>query len=297
LRLPSIALLTHLRQGLHGGYFLAAIAEHFWKPAGVQVLVQQGLRDPPPADLAILHIDLTVVPQDYIVLGARYPRTLNGRAVDISKRRVSENLLSEEDDYDGPVIVKSDLNHGGVSERQLRGAARGRLGRALHQLLERNRGGTGGRGYRIFERREQVPRRLWRDRRLVIEPLYLERVGRLYAMNQWFFLGDVDIVSPLLAPTPLVAMASVAERLPLHSEVPEALRRRRAELGFDYGKFDYIVHEGRPRLLDANRTPHLDSDSPLIPRIQAICGALAGGLESCLAAAKGDDSESAELPQ
>jgi hypothetical protein len=101
-------------------------------------------------------------------------------------------------------------------------------------------------------------------------------------MNQWFFLGDADIVSTLLAPTPLVAMASVAERLPLHSDVPEELRRRRAELGFDYGKFDYIVHEGRPRLLDANRTPHLDSDSPFMPRIQAICGALAKGLESCL---------------
>jgi len=29
----------------------------------------------------------------------------------------------------------------------------------------------------------------------------------------------------------------------------------RRKLGFDYGKFDFVVHEGRAVLLDANKTP------------------------------------------
>jgi hypothetical protein len=278
---PAVALLTHQQQGLDEGYFLAAIAEHFWKPAGVRVALQQGLRSPPVADLAILHVDLTVVPQEYLDLGNRYRRTLNGGVADISKRKVSKALLRENDDYDGPVIVKSDLNHGGFSEYQLRRAGQGRWGRLADALVGR-RAGQGGRRYRLFERREQVPHRLWRNPEYVVEPLYTQRVGALYAMNQWFFLGEAEIVSTLLAPTPLVAMASVTERLPLHGEVPEELRQRRKELGFDYGKFDYIVVDDSPRLIDANRTPHLAGDPPLMPRIQAICGALAKGLESCL---------------
>ena len=35
----------------------------------------------------------------------------------------------------------------------------------------------------------------------------------------------------------------------------EALRAERERLGFDYGKFDYVIHRGTPVLLDANRTP------------------------------------------
>ena len=28
----------------------------------------------------------------------------------------------------------------------------------------------------------------------------------------------------------------------------------REQMGFDYGKFDYVIHEGKPILLDANKT-------------------------------------------
>ena len=37
--------------------------------------------------------------------------------------------------------------------------------------------------------------------------------------------------------------------------VPEVLRAERERLGFDFGKFDFVVHEGEVVLLDANRTP------------------------------------------
>ncbi|HEX2879540.1 MAG TPA: hypothetical protein VHO25_08375, partial [Polyangiaceae bacterium] len=34
---------------------------------------------------------------------------------------------------------------------------------------------------------------------------------------------------------------------------PEIVKRKE-ELGFDIGKFDYVMHEGRPVLLDTNKT-------------------------------------------
>jgi hypothetical protein len=37
--------------------------------------------------------------------------------------------------------------------------------------------------------------------------------------------------------------------------VPDELRQRRHELGFNYGKFDFVLHQGKAILLDANKTP------------------------------------------
>jgi hypothetical protein len=248
--------------------------------------VQQGCRDAPSADLAILHVDLTRTPADYRALAAGYSATVNGEVHDISKRRVSDCLLGEGDDYDGPVIVKSDLNHGGMSERNLRRAAGGAWRAKLADLAERWptpwRSGPLQGDYRLFERRQQVPRWVWRHPGLVVEPFYVERRGPLFALNQWLFLGEAGIVSTLLAPTPLVKMVSVTAAVPLHDEVPEAIRRRRRELGFDYGKFDYVIHDGEARLLDANATPHRGPDAAYEARVQECIGIMASGLEGWL---------------
>lgn len=279
---PRLAVLTHLRQGLDDGYFLAGMIRGWWRPAGIEVLLHQGTAAPPPADLAVLHVDLTRVPAAYLALAAGYPRCLNGRVGDISKRRVSAARLAEGDDYDGPVIVKSDLNHGGASERALRRAAAGGWRAALDRLAERLplpwRGPAQGR-YRVFERREQLPAWVWRRPELIVEPLYVERRDGLFALNQWYCLGEAEIVSTLLASGPLVKIANVVRRLPLHREVPEALRARRAELGIDYAKIDYIVQDGRPRVIDVNTAPHMGPDRLEHPRMAEVCATLAAGLE------------------
>lgn len=285
----TIALLTHLRQGLDGGYFLAAIAR-LWQAEGHRVRLHQGCGEPPPADLAILHVDLTHLPPSYRALGARYPRTLNGGVADISKRRIGQELLAGDSDYDGPVIVKSDLNHGGASERRLLRAERGAGRAALASLRERWptpwRAGPQQGDYRLYERREQVPRWVWRHPALVVEPLYVERRGGDYALNMWFFLGEAEVVSTLLAPSPLVKMASVTGSLALHRDVPPEVRQQRRDLGFDYGKFDYVVHEARGRLIDANATPHRGPDGAYAERVATCLAILAGGLESAVAAGR-----------
>ena len=55
------------------------------------------------------------------------------------------------------------------------------------------------------------PAWVWRARGLVVQPLYVERRGDLFAMNQWYFLGDHECVSTLLSRSPVVKIANVAE--------------------------------------------------------------------------------------
>ena len=276
----SLAILTHAEQGLDPGYFLAAIADAVWRPAGRTVLLHQGLRAPPPAEAGLLHIDLTRVPADYVALAAGYPRTLNGGVTDISKRRVADGLVAPGDGYDGPVIVKTDLNHGGLPERRLR---RGLLAALRDRLPGRWSGRPPGGAYRVYGHAALVPAWVWRRPELVVQRFLAERHGSHYALHQWFFLGQASVVSTLLGGEPLVKWQTRRGNWPLHDAVPEELRRRRIELGFDYGKFDYVVQDGRAWLLDANTTPHLGGHPPWTERQLTVLRTLGGGLDSLTA--------------
>jgi hypothetical protein len=283
----DLVILTHERQGLDAGYSLAAIADHCWRPAGLKVRVHQGTSPPPPGRAGILHVDLTVVPPGYLDLARHYPRLLNGRVADISKRRVAEGLVNPGDGYDGPVVVKTDLNHAGKAELALCGAGKSRLRRTLAAAALRLPGRWTGRlprgEYQTFSRASAVPGWIWRQPGLVVQRLFEERRQGLFALNQWYFLGDADVVSTLLAPVPFVNMETVVHRLPLHDEVPDGLRERRRALGFDYGKFDYVVEGGRAWLLDANKTPHLAGDPPTLECMMTVHRRLASGLDAFLA--------------
>jgi hypothetical protein len=285
-RTATIAILTHALQELRPGTTIARIAHEHWVPKGHRIVIHRGLENPPPADVAIQHVDLTKVPPAYLDLARHYPRMINAAVDDISKKRVSAELLCRDSAYAGPVMVKTDLNHAGMPERMLRREMRGAKG-ALLRLIERAApctwfGHLPNDQYVVFEHKDAVPGWVWRARGLVVQPLYMERRGDLFALNQWYFLGDRDCVSTLLSRAPVVKIANVAGFVPLHREVPDEIRRRREELAFDYGKFDYVIVDGRPMLLDANRTPDEGPAFPTIPRIADICAALAPALAQFL---------------
>jgi len=285
-RSATIAILTHADQGLVAGTTMARIAAEHWSPAGHRVLVHRGLGSPPPADLAILHVGFTVVPEPYLSIAVRYPRTINAGIGNTLKRRVCTDLLHPDDTYDGPVIVKTDLNHGGKPEWRQRVRRANLPAKAWLKLQEclppHWFGRLNGNKYPVLPHKRDVPDWIWRSPDLVVQPLHAERRGELYAMHQWYFLGDQDCVSTFLGREPVVKLANVVERLPLHEDVPDALRERRAELKFDYGKFDFVIVDGKPILLDANSTPNEGTEFPTPPRVVAICGALAGGLDGFL---------------
>jgi hypothetical protein len=276
-----IVFLTHAAQGLDPDSTILRIALQHWEPKGHRLVVHRGTGTPPGGDLAIQHVDLTRLPPGYAELATNFPITINGAVHDISKRRISSGLVVRGQDVDGPVIVKTDFNHAGLRERQLETA----VARLREHVLRRFPGSWTGRlprdRYMVFDHVDQVPPWVWQNPGLVVQRLFVERHGPYFALHQWYFLGDRDCVSTFLSRDPLVKLATVVKRLPLHTEVPVAIRRQREALKFDYGKFDFIKHQDGPVLIDANRTPN-EGPSPRIERVDAICATLAGGIAGFL---------------
>ncbi|MEZ6002120.1 hypothetical protein [Hyphomonas sp.] len=72
---------------------------------------------------------------------------------------------------------------------------------------------------------------------------------------------------------------ATTQRHEFFSDIPEELRVIREQMGFDYGKFDYVEHDGKAFLLDANKTPSYGhSDTTDSPRVRS----LAEGIEAYL---------------
>lgn len=263
-----------------------------WEKRGFRVVTLRGTHSRPPAELLIPHIDLTVTPPDYAAMYAGYPCVLNRRVLDISKSSFSANLLNRDDAYDGPVIVKTDGNYGGLPERRL--ARRGRkslatrLIRPLTKLADKFRSGLRWRDlehltpdqYPVFESLAQVPPEVFDNPSLVVEKFLAERDGAAYCLRYYGFLGDRETSLRFLSHNPIAKGANIyhVEECP----VPEELRELRRRLGFDFGKFDYVLRDGRAVLFDVNRTP----SSTVLRRFglyDAVTRHLAGGIDALLA--------------
>jgi hypothetical protein len=268
--LARIVIIRHAeeRPGDFHRFMLHAVGE-LWKEAGHKVLVHYGCDDLPDADLAILHVNHSVVPQEYVDAVKRYPRSLNGDAVDIRKRTVSRNLLSRGDDWDGPVIVKTDLNYSGFPEW-----------RAAKWAYDRGEGGPVGpppRPYRLFQSVREVPERVWDKPAMVVERFLPEFDGEHYYLRVYLFLGDRGRSRRSRSLKRIIKGHNIIDVDQTPLEIPEFIVAERERLGFDFGKFDYVIHDGEPILLDANRTPghRAGSHRPYVAD-------LAGGLPSVL---------------
>jgi hypothetical protein len=271
--MATIVILEHAQQrDLRLPYLVYGLAER-WRNAGHRVLVHHGLEEPPAGDLAIVNIDLTVIPEAYRALYARYPKVLNGAVLDVSKRRYSVDLLDRYSDWLGPVIVKTDANFGGRPEALLRSEAA--AAGAACDIPE----GPVAEGYPIYRTLRDVPERVWRVPGLVVERFLPERDSRGdYYLRVWMFLGDRDRSTRWRASGPVVKAENMLERVP--TEVPDELRAWRARLGFDFGKFDFVRHGERWVLLDVNRTP---AYPPWVPgAADPVLDTLAPGLRSYL---------------
>jgi hypothetical protein len=281
-----IAVLTHAAEDFHSSYYLLRYLIDMWGKAGIDAVVLRGTARYEEAEALILHVDLTVIPDDYLAFSRRYPLVINGRVRDISKRRVSTNLVGIRDAYDGPVIVKTDRNFGGVPERGLpsrgpwRRLSRGLCGRLPWSVTGRLQPGD----YPVYPSRRSVPLAVWLNPRLVVEKFIPEREGSYYALRQWVFLGDRGISQRILSREPVIKSSNVAHR-ERDVPVPEGMRALRKRMGFDYGKFDYVVYDGEPALLDANRTPGVYGHSPS-PRLRDSLEEFAKGLYALIGPAR-----------
>lgn len=225
------------------------------------------------SSMAILHVNATVISPEYVEFAAGFDRCINGTVTDISKRSLSTVLA--EPDWPGEVFVKSNLNYGGRPEVRLNRTARS------EGLPEPFPGAVVMDGYRVLPTLDHVPAAQRSDPQLLIEKFVPERDEQGFAMRHWVFCGDQGYCNRFVSPEPLVKGPNVISKQSV--PVPEELRLLRRELGFDYGKFDFVMHGGDPVLLDANKTPgRIPAMGGDVDRRVAL---LADGLESLIVGA------------
>jgi hypothetical protein len=147
-----------------------------------------------------------------------------------------------EDTWIGPVIIKSILNCFGAQEwnasrpgffqRKRREIAKRswRLARMLPQQ-----------DYPVVKSIAAVPGWVWKRDDLIVERFMPERDGDLYSIRGWLFFGDRGYAYRLFSK--------------ILDHVPQELEILRKAHGYDFGKFDYVEVEGRPVVIDMNKTP------------------------------------------
>jgi hypothetical protein len=259
-------------------YYAISLLSKAWREQGLDVEFAREYAD--DAQLCILHHDKTRLSKDAIPVAPNGAKSLNGDVLDISKRLFSTLQLTPQSDWTGPVIVKSDLNHfglqdGGGARADLISRARRRLARHswrwARMLPEKH--------YPVLPSLNDVPNWVWNDQDLLVEkflPEYSE--DGLYCVRGWIFFGNQGYAYRSLSTDPMVKAASVV-RSEFLDDVPAELIALRKQMKFDFGKFDYVVHDGMPILLDANKTPtYPTSDGTPTPRTRL----LAKGIEAFL---------------
>lgn len=225
--------------------------------------------NPVKGDVALLHVDSTIVDEKYLALRSHYARTINFGTGDISKHKVSSLRLMKGDRCPGPVIVKANLNaQGAMEEKHNRRALR--AGRPPPHPDARTTG-----PYRILERVEDVDEHDWSDPDLIVERFLPESDEGGYVIRTWVFMGSRERCTRQVAADRIVKAGAVIRHEP--AEVPMELRAERQRLNFDFGKFDFVIHDGKPILLDANRTPGVAL--AIRPMMKAGARNLAEGLD------------------
>ena len=268
----------------HVPYVIHLLAEE-WRRRGIPVEVTDSLDEPVGPDVLVFpHFDLTVIPAGIAERLSRCARVINRAVTDISKRVVSRQLVASPDDYDGAVIVKTNLNFGGWPEMRLIAFAGGDNFRRMEAVRQKQPWTVSGmlrcEEYPIYDNPRLVPPLVWKNPQLVVEKFLPEREGELYCLRQYIFLGTQEISTRAVSSDPRVKSRGVTRREVLDG-TPEAVRAFREELGFDYGKFDYVMHEGEPVVFDVNRTFSYDPESKAGSAMPLIMK-LADGIEPLL---------------
>jgi len=233
-----------------------------WRDTGYKVTYQFGTKKFIPADLVFIHVDLSVVPEEYLAYADRYPIAINRGITDIRKSRISNNLVTSSDSWDGPVIVKSDLNHGGHPEFLLENSGSRfsnvvtrKLAALSRPLFSRNTDWKirSSEDYKIFKHIDAVPQWIQEDAGLVIERFSPEFNNGLYVIRMYKFLGVRGQCRVMASNNPIVK--STTKNAFSYEEPPPIVKSWKKEFKLDYGKLDFVMDNGKPVLIDVNKTP------------------------------------------
>ena len=273
--MPTISIACG--QPLLPPYYVFHHLTRHWAAAGLRVV--SGPDYLASADACALHVDKTRLSGQDVPSPPPGRRVINGSVLDISKSLHSTLRVKKQDDWDGPVIVKTDLNHYGLPEQldkaqpdhteaQRRAELALRDWQKARQLPDRH--------YPVLNSVRDVPHWVWNDPAYIVERFIPEREGDLYCIRGWMFLGSFSYGWRLLGQDHMVKATRLVRHEFIH-DVPQELLELKKRTGFDFGKFDYVMHDGKAVVLDLNKTPSYAGD-PESPRLRH----LARGIEEFL---------------
>lgn len=287
-------------------YRIWPLAEN-WRGQGIDVRIVRGPKPCTDSDVLVPHLDCSYTPDPYWDVIQNHPRAVNARVRDIRKTAISANLLHKGDAWDGPVIVKTNNNSGGYMDLEYGNAAPPskldtlRKRAAWHPWIQpRSLGWTRTlTKYPIFEHPSDVPGAAWKNPHLVIEKFLLPDCDERgeHVVYLWIVLGHRGIGRTLHSPDRYVK--NLSSRLGSFDQPPPEILGVQERFGLDYGKIDYILHMGRPVLLDINRTPTVSGDAfsqayihqcaPLAPGIGSVAFGARSGLSGQRGASENSD--------
>jgi hypothetical protein len=241
-----------------------------------------GIKTARAADVLFVHVDLSIVPPEYLTFAKAYSVVVNGGVTDIRKRTFSTQKVEPGDGWNGPVVVKTDANFGGLPEKvRAWPGIWGRISRAITRYY--GGGGLTGRSdrYPIFASVREVPERYLRSSEFIVERFRPELDARgLFCVRTHLFLGDKSASLMLKSEHPIVTSATAKEVLPVepHPEI-ETIRKR---LRIDYGKLDYAIVDGELILFDVNKTVGCSRGAAQVPELEPVRRERANGLYSLI---------------
>jgi len=244
----TIMILFHAREKPSMNFAVGAF-ERNWREMGYQIEHHYGIPvSAKRADILFPQIDLTQVPPSY----KRYIENFDGIVVNrrihnISKRNFSESLVHPGDEYQGPVIVKSDANNFGRPEWRLAPRWKKLL------LLISGKKPKQTADYHVFAHSGLVPRKFLLSKRYIVEKFLPEKEGKFRYLRIYYFLGNQGRSIRLKSTFDIIKDLNSTERKNI--DTPVELIDLRKRLGLDYGKIDYVMHKGRAVVLDINKTP------------------------------------------
>jgi hypothetical protein len=247
--------------------YTIGILAGIWRQLGLTVAVKRGSSQFswPCATAAINHVNLTVTPAHCLRCLRRFTHTVNAGFTDSSKSKYCRDLLRGDDGYDGPVIVKTDLNFGGRAEYKLQQMMESSWRRQLVRFVS-NSGVTVSAwdpyNYPIYDHASQVPIEVWNDPNLVVQKFQAERSNNgLYCLRSWYFLGDCGFHVVTASKEPIVKGRNAITRQIADIATPPEIELLRKELRVDFGRLDYGLLAGKSVVYDINRTPAVTSAS------------------------------------
>ena len=270
----KIVIVQH-RNDFEGGkraYFIELIAD-YWRGSGHEVIFINGLHENITADVALLHVNLSIVPDEYLKYAKRFPIVLNQNIHDIRKRQISRMLIHSKDHFEGPVIVKTDLNSAGYPEYMFlnrpipymrtpknywRSIVRNgtKLLKKL-KFIEQSKGSLKNSLYRgtfeIFKNIHSVPLHIWENEDWIVEKFLPEMERSRFVVRNAYFLGKRMTCFKNLSIDPIIkddAEEGTSEIIP----IDERVIQYRDYLRLDYGKIDYVMHNDVPIILDVAKT-------------------------------------------